>query len=388
LEYRNKLSSDAARKVAHALFAGQPMQAIHIMGQEDPITAGKTIRFNARYTFDNGSNWIDIIDEVINIPDGGGGGGGGITPVTPVMPPDGSFVVKAGGWGGNQDPTTWTITAMHDDPSLSKVVDGAGKNIATNFAMAAIAQQYIDYFRFIKGIPVVTPVVTPTDVTPVVTPVVSGSKRLYTPKTGGRIKTVVNTSGSQGASSGIRYNILSDATLVNRETTFIGQVKEVVDHSHDHWSLKCGSHGQAGEGCALLEVQQPWGGGKGKLQTESPHPSYHPCSSGTTFDMPAFPFNKTVAIKFCSWQDGSGGMWCQYWYDFGDGVPAGNFSWKKYAELHYVGSACSPVTANDLGASGSIKGPSKTQDTARWNGANTTAWVGEIVEIDPPAAPL
>lgn len=52
--------------------------------------------------------------------------------------------VKPGGWQGNPDPKTWTVTAMKDHPEMFKVVDDKGKNIATNFKTKEGAQAYID----------------------------------------------------------------------------------------------------------------------------------------------------------------------------------------------------------------------------------------------------
>jgi hypothetical protein len=202
--------------------------------------------------------------------------------------------------------------------------------------------------------------------------------QIYQAKTGGRVKTVMNESGSQGASSGIRYNFANDHDLVDREFTAVFTVNAVVDHTHDHWSVKCGSHGSTGEGCALYEIQQPWSSGTGKYQVESPHPDYHSCcSSYKTYPVPALPMGKRIATKFVSWRI-TGGIHSEFWYDF---TNAGGGPWIKYGELNDTGSGCCGVSPNDLGASGLIKGPAKAQDTIRLNGACASFTAGSIVEL-------
>lgn len=56
--------------------------------------------------------------------------------------------IREGGWGGDMAAASqWDAVPMRDDPSLWKVVDKAGKNIAHKFASEQEAQTYIDYHR-------------------------------------------------------------------------------------------------------------------------------------------------------------------------------------------------------------------------------------------------
>ena len=64
-----------------------------------------------------------------------------------IKPAEGSYVIKPGGWGAGENPNGWKIVNMRDFPELFKIVDPADRNVATNFATEAIAQQYIDYFK-------------------------------------------------------------------------------------------------------------------------------------------------------------------------------------------------------------------------------------------------
>jgi hypothetical protein len=54
--------------------------------------------------------------------------------------------IKDGGWGGNTDPKTWTVTNMRNPSDQYKVVDDKGVNIATNFTTMQLAQNFINYF--------------------------------------------------------------------------------------------------------------------------------------------------------------------------------------------------------------------------------------------------
>jgi hypothetical protein len=68
--------------------------------------------------------------------------------IEPPKPTEGT--VKEGGWGGNQDPDTWQVTKMKDDPNKFKVIDNNGKNIATEFTTEANATGYIKYYEWVK----------------------------------------------------------------------------------------------------------------------------------------------------------------------------------------------------------------------------------------------
>ena len=59
--------------------------------------------------------------------------------------------IREGGWGGDMaGAALWDAVPMKDDPSLWKVVDKAGKNIAHRFASEAEADRYIAYQRCVQ----------------------------------------------------------------------------------------------------------------------------------------------------------------------------------------------------------------------------------------------
>ena len=66
-------------------------------------------------------------------------------PEDPVKPTEGT--IKEGGWGANMDPKTWVRTVMRNPSTQFKVVDGAGKNVATNFTTPQNADNFITYFQ-------------------------------------------------------------------------------------------------------------------------------------------------------------------------------------------------------------------------------------------------
>lgn len=59
--------------------------------------------------------------------------------------------IREGGWGGDMaGAALWDAVPMKDDPSLWKVVDKAGKNIAHRFTSEAEAERYIAYHRCVQ----------------------------------------------------------------------------------------------------------------------------------------------------------------------------------------------------------------------------------------------
>jgi hypothetical protein len=311
-------------------------------------------------------------------------GGGGTTP----KPTEGT--VKPGGWGASPDATTWKVTSMKSPADQFKVVDSAGKNVATNFSSQTTAQGYIDYYKANPTQPPDTGCPPGQhkdssgncvpDTTPPPGPIPTGNLRIYKPKVGGRIKSKVNVSGSMADQSGIRYNIANDHDLVERESTWYGKVTKFSNSTNDHVSPKIGSHGSTGEGCCLLEASVDWAGSVAHMRTEGPHPNYHQCNGGQTFGaVPAIPLNKDIAYKAVQWKKDGAAM-TEFYYDYNPDVAAGKFNWIKYASIYDKPTACG---ISILDSAGNIPGPAKAQDTMRLNGATTPAdWFGEIVEIE------
>src|SRR5919202_4373958 len=74
-----------------------------------------------------------------------------------------------------------------------------------------------------------------------------GFTQIYIPKPGGRVFTVMDTSGENCEADGIRFNIANEHTLVDRESTWIFTLNNNNDVIYctdkPRWSPKLGSHG-------------------------------------------------------------------------------------------------------------------------------------------------
>ena len=64
----------------------------------------------------------------------------------PTKPDQG--VIKPGGWGADLvNKSAWKVVNMKNPPNEFKVVDAAGKNVATNFKTKEVAENFIAYFQ-------------------------------------------------------------------------------------------------------------------------------------------------------------------------------------------------------------------------------------------------
>jgi hypothetical protein len=89
-----------------------------------------------------------------------------------------------------------------------------------------------------------------------------GFTQIYTPKLGGRVFTAMNISGENCESDGIRFNIVNDHTLVDRESTWIFTLNKNNPICTDKpwWAPKIGSHGSADQASGLYEASVPYDG--------------------------------------------------------------------------------------------------------------------------------
>jgi hypothetical protein len=210
-----------------------------------------------------------------------------------------------------------------------------------------------------------------------------------------RVATGNYESGSQGASDGIRANIINMPDLVNREVTWIFTVHEIREtKGKDHYGPKCGSHSDGGS--ALYTNSVEYNGGPLKFQQEAPHGRYVKCSNfqqitpakalwpGKT----AYPVKveKRVGIKFVQWGIGGGSQHIEVWHDYDHG---GLGPYTKIGQMDdkMPGNCQGPP----VGYTGRIQAPQpgngNYEDTMRVNGGVVTWHAMSIMEIAPPAAP-
>lgn len=111
------------------------------MAQADDNKISKTVTIGGRNFLVEGDvnlKFTEIVGPVVPDPEP--------NPTDPTKPAPGTGTVKQGGWGANMDPKTWVRTVMKDDPKLFKITDGS-KNVATHFATAEVADNFIKYFQ-------------------------------------------------------------------------------------------------------------------------------------------------------------------------------------------------------------------------------------------------
>jgi hypothetical protein len=215
----------------------------------------------------------------------------------------------------------------------------------------------------------------------------NGTEQIYTPLPGGRVFTKMNPSGSNCDQSGIRFNLVNEHTLVDRESTWVFTLDNdpLSCTTNDHWSPKIGSHGSTGEGSGLYEASVPYKGGFKSMRTEGPHPQYHSCSGYSHGDVPPMPKGKPIGVKTAQWRIPNG-VHVEFWYDFTGG---GKGPWKKYASLDDTlpGHCNGGSIKGPIGMNGELIGPAKAQDTMRLNGGVGKYISGSIVELAPGQTP-
>ena len=213
------------------------------------------------------------------------------------------------------------------------------------------------------------------------------SSQIYTPKPGGAVFTVMNTTGRNCKSAGIRFNIANEHTLVDRESTWIFTLDNdpASCTNKPWWSPKIGSHGSTDEPSGLYEASVPYSGGFHLMRTEGPHPQYYLCSGYQYGNIPPMPKGKPIGIKTASWKIPNG-VHAEWWYDFTGG---GKGPWIKYASLDDTspGHCNGGSITGPIGMNGTLTGPAPAQDTMRMNGANATYISGSIVELAPGQTP-
>jgi hypothetical protein len=213
------------------------------------------------------------------------------------------------------------------------------------------------------------------------------TSQIYTAKPGGRVFTIMNTSGGNCTTDGIRFNIANEHTLVDRESTWIFTLDNnpISCTNKPRWSPKIGSHGSNGEPSGLYEASVPYSGGFHLMRTEGPYPHYHPCSGYQHANVPPMPRGKPIGIKAASWRIPNG-VHVEFWYDF---TGSGKGPWIKYASLYDTlpGHCNGGSITGPIGINGTLIGPAPSLDTMRMNGANATYISGSIVELAPGQTP-
>jgi hypothetical protein len=243
-------------------------------------------------------------------------------PANPDKPTEGT--IKEGGWGANLDKKDeWKVVAMKDNPSLWKIVDAAGKNVATEFSKKEIAEAFIVYFKTHPFPPEDTNV-PPVDPTPGTTtgdgpyPQKVGSKTLQSTQRG---PTTRHYASGKPDDETIEKNV-KDIPYRNYQWVVETTIKE-MEHD-DTISLKFGGQHTTGNGW--------WDTGVGIMDgqtclgTEPKHPKTNLCIvKGPKIGSIQ---NKKVKIAGVFFEENDH---IELWTNLGDG------GWKKQVEGDHVG---------------------------------------------------
>jgi hypothetical protein len=233
--------------------------------------------------------------------------------------------VKKGGWGANLDKKDeWKVVAMKDNPALWKIVDAAGKNVATEFSKKEIAESFITYFKTHPFPPEdtnVPPPVTP-DQPPVGTgdgpyPQKVGSKTLQSEQRG---PTTRHYASGKPDDETIEKNV-KDIPYRNYQWIVETTIKE-MEHD-DTISLKFGGQHTTGNGwwdCGVGIYD-----GQTCLGSEPKHPSTNLCvvKGPKIGDIR----NKKIKIAGVFFEENDH---IELWTNLGDG------GWKKQVEGDHI----------------------------------------------------
>ena len=266
------------------------------------------------------------------------------------------------------------INLCNQTAALSVSTDSVAQLYAPSPVMPS---EEVDTHIFEPGI--VGPINTATTAAPV-------GLQIYKAKPGGRIFTVMNDTGGNCQSDGIRWNFeFNDCHVYNRETTFLCTVENNPNSCTDkpHWSPKIGSHDHSDSSATLVECSFDWDGGGGGFRTETGNSNYNGCSGGHHGTIPKVPYGtkKTLGFKTAVYKTTHTSLMFEFWIDW---VNEGRGPWTKLAWIDWGADGKCLNTSTPPGFSSSCwpGDPSGgLQDTWRANGATSTFIGGQMIEI-------
>jgi len=219
--------------------------------------------------------------------------------------------------GGNQDPETWHVVPMKDDPSKFKIIDDDGKNIATDFTTAESAVEYINYYRWEKQQqqPSGDGGQQPPPPAPTGDKDSFGIAKICPDADAGRFLTnfkieykTRNYRSGKPSEPSMEYtskagNDANDggSAVKNQEVTWYARINKFKKED-DTFSTKIlgGAHSSSdgGKGGTCYDVQiNVHGGTANTLQVERPHPSMHPCHQKALFKIGETLVGKWIGVK-------------------------------------------------------------------------------------------
>lgn len=276
----------------------------------------------------------------------------GTTPPVPTgeppKPEPGTFTVKEGGWGANQDPSTWTVTNMKDPATKFKVVDDQQKNVATEFTTHDNAQSYIDYAKWLKANP---PEPKPGNgSTPTPTPPIGdgkgldqfGIRKIFADGPNKIVETNFKIreferhyQSNKPSENSVEYTNVSKDIIQNVEVTIYQKINGFKKEP-DTISLKLGGPDHKdGARFWIIPDFSTSGDPKRTLEIEDPHPENHPVNPKplTKYDSIV---GKWFGYKGISYQVDDKTRHVESWIHFPvkdiDKVSEEQDKWQKYME--------------------------------------------------------
>lgn len=199
-------------------------------------------------------------------------------PSDPTKPTEG--FIKPGGWNADiVNKAAWHVVNMRDFPEQFKVVDGAGKNVATNFTKKETAEGFIAYFKTHEfppkedDNPTPTPEPEPPGPTPEPTPGGSGVDKFGTKLLVANGNTIEYQFRENFRDDGKRFDF--KIPNADKGTEAQGYFRFTADPVDDEVSIKWSEKSHSGKN----EVQCYDSGisiknGKSRMRFENPHPEY------------------------------------------------------------------------------------------------------------------
>lgn len=283
-----------------------------------------------KYTLEGDVNFSNM---TIKKLDGGGNPDPEVPPVDPTnpnVPQPTEGTIKPGGWGANlTDKTAWKVINMKDFPEQFKIVDGAGKNVATNFTTKQAAEGFIAYFQThpfppVETEPPVDPNEPPVDPNQPPVPPASGTDKYGTKLLVSDGKEIVYEVKNNFRDDGKRFDANVGDWPSSEPTVYFRFTKDPVD---DEISIKFSEKSHSGSNMTQcydlgLDIQS----GKTRMRFEAEHPSY----SGNIGGGQGTPQGtKWFGYKAAKIVNADGTVTVKYWQDTGDNETKPSNTWKE-----------------------------------------------------------
>jgi hypothetical protein len=234
-------------------------------------------------------------------------------PQDPTKPTEG--FIKPGGWNADLvNKAAWVVVNMRDFPEQFKVVDAAGKNVATNFTKKETADNFIAYFQTHDfppkdTKPPVEPPVEPPEPTPGGSGIDKNGVKLLV-SNGGEITYEIKNNFRD---DGKRYDVNVGQWPSSEATAYFRFTKDPVD---DEVSIKWSEKSHSGSNdVQCYDTGTDIKSGKTRMRFENPHPSY----SGNIGGGQGTPQGtKWIGYKGVKQVNADGTVTIKLWQDTGD----------------------------------------------------------------------